>query len=250
MSGPDETPPLLRRLDRVTMRLAPGPWPVAERYRSEIDAHYAGEVARNPALWNGQVLLLARHTLDGSALAGDYRAIDYASLLWWMRRDTAMPVAAEEAEATNTFAMAALRSAEGDFILGRMADWTANAGRIIFAAGTPDLNDVGPDGTVDLAGSALRELGEEMGIGPDEVSVDPLWTGVFDGPRIALMREMRSALGTRELVARIAAFLAGDERPELSEAVVVRGPADLDEAMPFFLRCYLAAQWQDGERQL
>ncbi len=67
--------------------------------------------------------------------------------------------------------MAALRSADGAFLLGEMAPHTANAGQIYFAAGTPDLSDVF-DGRVDLTASVKRELREETGMAADETKFD------------------------------------------------------------------------------
>jgi hypothetical protein len=45
--------------------------------------------------------------------------------------------------------MAALRGADGAFLLGEMAPHTTNGGQIYFLAGTPDPSDVF-DGKVDL----------------------------------------------------------------------------------------------------
>ena len=58
--------------------------------------------------------------------------------------------------------MAALRAADGPFILGEMGGHTANAGKIYFPAGTPDNHDV-VGGKVDLAGSALRDSARKLG---------------------------------------------------------------------------------------
>jgi len=135
--------------------------------------------------------------------------------------------------------MAALVSADGAFMLGRMSDHTANAGRIYFPAGTPDLNDV--KGTrVDLEGSVLRELEEETGILPAEVTCEPGWTIVFEGPRIACMKITRSRLTVAELEARFTAFIAAEEAPELVALHPVFSIADLDEErMPPFTLHYL-----------
>ncbi|GLK84576.1 hypothetical protein GCM10017653_26460 [Ancylobacter defluvii] len=235
-------------LERLDMRIEPGAWDYAESRRAEVDAFFAAQLQRNPSLWNGRILVLARHHLADGVLTGRYREADFASLLWWLRHDCPGEEKADE-RVCNAFSMAALRAADGAFLLGRMASWTANAGRIYFAAGTPDLSDLRPDGTVDLAGSVLRELGEETGLAPDEVEIAPGWTGVFAGSRIALMRELFSPLGADELVARIRAFLATEERPELEDVVVARGPDDVGEAMPPFIRTYLLACWEDERRK-
>jgi 8-oxo-dGTP pyrophosphatase MutT (NUDIX family) len=143
----------------------------------------------------------------------------------------------------NAFAMGALRGADGGFVLGRMAGWTANAGRIYFAAGTPDPEDVTATGVVDLDGSVMRELGEETGLGADDVTGAPGWHAVFIGARIALMRPLTARLHAEGLAERIRAHLAQEERPELDDVVIARGPGDLSEAMPPFIRAYLMAVW-------
>ncbi|MBS7541697.1 NUDIX hydrolase [Ancylobacter oerskovii] len=232
----------------LDMRIEPGAWDYAESRRAEVDAFFAAQSARNPALWNGRVLVLARHAVTDGVLAGRYREADFASLLWWLRHDC--PGEGEPGESVcNAFSMAALRAADGAFLLGRMASWTANAGKVYFAAGTPDLSDLRPDGTVDLAGSVLRELGEETGLDAADVEIAPGWTGVFAGPRIALMRELRSPLAAEELAARIRAFVAAEERSELEDVVVARGPQDVSEQMPPFIRSYLLASWEEERRK-
>ena len=82
--------------------------------------------------------------------------------------------------------MAALRAADGAFLLGRMAKHTANAGKVYFPSGTPDPNDVRDGGIVDLDGSVRRELLEETGL----ISTDAKpggWHAVLAGARVALI---------------------------------------------------------------
>ena len=113
---------------------------------------------------------------DGALrLGGGYFEADFADFIAW--RDFGFP--GEPIE--NCFAMAALRSADGAFLLGEMAPHTANAGKIYFPAGTPDPNDVF-DGRVDLDASARRELMEETGVSADEAAVQGGWTVVFAEP--------------------------------------------------------------------
>jgi len=230
--------PTIVLLDHLDLKVDPAPWELAARNRAAIDAHFAELQRGNPDMWNGRILLLASHRVEGRTLIGRYKETDFASMMWW--RDNGHP----DPDIRNAFAMGALRGSDGGFILGRMADWTANAGRIYFAAGTPDLSDVTPDGSVDLEGSVLRELHEETGLEPSDVTAATDWIAVFDGPRIALMRALVARETSDEVAARITAFNARQERPEIAEVVIARGPEDLNEAMHDFTRAYLTYVWE------
>ncbi|HVL72286.1 MAG TPA: NUDIX hydrolase [Beijerinckiaceae bacterium] len=219
-----------RRLDE--------PWPWALRNRDLVAAHWAALTGDNPALYNGRVLVRRRHVLEAGRLDLGYVETDYASFIAF--RDHGFP----DPESGNAFAMAALRGADGAFLLGRMGEHTANAGKVYFPAGTPGPEDVLPDGTVDLAGSVLRELEEETGLRPGDVAMDEAWTATIAGARTALMREVRVPEPAEAARARIRAFLAGQARPELSDIVIVRTVADIDEAMPPFMQAYLRAALQ------
>jgi 8-oxo-dGTP pyrophosphatase MutT (NUDIX family) len=227
----------VRPLRALAMVRDAEPWAFAEANRPAIDAHFAALKAEKPGLWNGRVLLLARHEITDGVMRGAYRETDFASFMWW--RDTGFP----DPTMRNAFAMGALQGADGGYVLGRMASWTANAGRVYFAAGTPDPEDVTATGAVDLDGSVMRELGEETGLGADDVTAAPGWHAVFIGLRIALMRPLMAELEAGELAERIRAHLAREERPELDDVVIARGPQDISEAMPPFIRAYLAAVW-------
>jgi 8-oxo-dGTP pyrophosphatase MutT (NUDIX family) len=222
----------ITELTEVDCRYEPRAWAFAEERRAEIDAHWAKLVARRPAMFNGRVLVMHRRNLRDRAFTGAFFDTDYASFLAW--RDFGYP----DATVTNCFAMGALSSREGHFLLGVMGPHTANAGMIYFPAGTPDLSDIA-GGRVDLSGNVLRELFEETGLEAGEVEADPLWTMVAMPPRIALMRRLRSGLSSAELKARIERTLAQQDKPELAGVHVVAGRADLLEAMPAFQRAYL-----------
>jgi len=234
--------PAIVPIEYLDLRVDPAPWELAERNRTAIDAHFAELQRGNPAMWNGRILLLASHRVEDRTLIGRYKETDFASMMWW--RDNGHP----DPDIRNAFAMGALRGADGGFVLARMAGWTANAGRIYFAAGTPDLSDITPDGGVDLQGSVLRELEEETGLSTSDVVAAPNWTVVFDGPRIALMRPLVAHASTDEIADRIRAFAATQERPEIAEVVIAHGPGDLTEAMPDFIRAYLRYVWEGGEQ--
>ncbi len=145
------TPPEILRITTLDLKVKPFAWPFADERRDEIDAHFAERRREKPAIWNGRVLLGRNAVRDGEHLAADYFETDFASFLAW--RDWGFP----GGSVFNGFGMGALRASDGAFLLGEMAAHTANAGRIYFPAGTPDLDDV-VDGAVDLAGNVTREL--------------------------------------------------------------------------------------------
>ena len=218
----------------VAARRLDEPWPWAQDNRALIEAYWARLTAQNPALYNGRVLVRRRQTLAAGRLSLAYVETDYASFIAF--RDHGFP----DPATGNCFAMAALQASDGAYILGRMAAHTANAGKIYFPAGTPDPDDVLPDGTVDLGGSVLRELEEETGLRPVEVEATDGWVATFAGARTALMREVQAREPAEALRARIRAFLAREERPELADVHVVRTLADIDQkAMPSFMQAYL-----------
>ncbi len=230
-------PPRIEESATIDLRLEQRPWPFAIDRAREIDAHWAQLLRSNPHRYNGRVLLM--HRVDVVATAADRRLeggcfiAEYKTFLAW--RDFGFP----DRTISNVFAMAALRSADGAFLLGEMGRATANAGQIYFPAGTPDPGDLVGE-AVDLKGNVLRELEEETGIGANEIALDPGWTVVFQGPRVACMKTASSALSAAELVARGAAFIARQKQPELAGLKAVLTLQDLDEKrMPDFILTYL-----------
>jgi 8-oxo-dGTP pyrophosphatase MutT (NUDIX family) len=226
------------RLARAELRFAPRPWKFAQARRAEIDAHFAGLARDNPHAFNGRVLLLHEFALADGVLRGTYFETDFASFIAW--RDWGWP----DPSVRNCFGQAALRAADDAYLLGVMAAHTLNAGRIYFPSGTPDPSDVTGD-RVDLDGSVLRELTEEAGLTGADVTLDPGWHAVLAGPRLAMLKPVRSPLPAAELRARILAHLAAEAHPELADVRIVRGAADLDDMMPEFIRDYLLEMWKE-----
>lgn len=224
------------RLQGLDLRFSPREWAFAAQRRREIDAHFAELQRRRPAIWNGRVLLAHQIAIEGGLLRGAFLESDYASFLAW--RDWGFP----DATVTNCFAMGALRSSDGAFLLGVMGGHTSNAGQIYFAAGTPDPSDV--SGTaVDLEASAWREVAEETGLSSADLSAEPGWHGVLAGPYLALMKILHADRTANELRARILAHLARQSLPEFSDVRIVRGSGDLDPRMPAFVAVFLNSIW-------
>lgn len=235
-------------IDTIDYRVEQKPWRFAIEEAAAIDRHWDKLSSRNPHLYNGRVFIMHRMAIvtegEERILRGAGFEVDFKAFIAW--RDFGAP----DREVCNCFAMAALRSADGAFVLGRMSMRTANAGRIYFPSGTPDPHDRLEDRTIDLAGSVLRELAEETGIEPHDVAPDPGWTVVLAGPRIACMRIVRSPLAVEALSARFAAFVADDPCAELEGLHAVYSERDLDDVrMPDFTLSYLRhalAEARDG----
>ena len=221
-------------LTRLDLRYEPGAWPFAVARRAEIDAHFTKLRVETPDMWNGRVLMMRQGGIADGVLSGSYLETDFASFIAW--RDWGFP----DTTMYNCFAMAALRAADGAFLLGQMGPHTATAGQIYFAAGTPDPNDIVGD-TVDLERGVIRELTEETGLTLADVTPQPGWTATPLGQRIALMKIVQAREDAIALRERILADFARQQAPELSDMHIVRSIDDLDPRMPPYVRTYLSA---------
>ena len=194
----------------LDLTFAPRPWPFAIERRAEIDRHFAAAQRRQPALWNGRILLLHHHDIAGAVFRGAYFESDFASFLAW--RDWDFP----GGDVKNCFPMAAIRAADGPFLLGIQGAHTADAGKIYFVAGTPDPDDR-KDGAVDLEGNLWREArrgNRARGArfrGGARLEHRPRRAAASPRSRSCTSRER-----AHELRARILANLACQAEPELS----------------------------------
>ena len=154
------TPPVIHRVTTLDLPVRPGPGHSQLTRRADIDAHFARRAAREAELWNGRVLLGAQSGLHRRPLCAPTisRPISQAS---WRGATGVFRIPAS----STASAWARCVRADGAFVLGEMGQHTANAGRIYFPSGTPDLDDV-RDGAVDIAGSVAREILEETGLAP------------------------------------------------------------------------------------
>jgi 8-oxo-dGTP pyrophosphatase MutT (NUDIX family) len=228
-------PVAIHRVTQLDLKCGKWTWPFAVERRADIDGHFAHQQTGKPQLWNGRVLLGRNPVFSGDRFSADYFEADFASFLTW--RDWGFP----DRSVFNGFGMGALRGSDGVFVLGEMAGHTANAGRIYFPAGTPDLDDL-RDGMVDIAGSVAREVEEETGLTAADYRGDEHWDCVVSGAAIAIIRILNVELPGEALRAKIAANLAKHLSPELVAIHLVRGPADFTPAMPRFVTAFIEAQ--------
>jgi hypothetical protein len=226
-------------VDRLDVGIAPFQWQFAEKRRDDIAAYFAVRQRATPQLWNGRVLLMRDFAIADGTLRGTYFEVGFADFMAW--RDWDFP----DPAIVNCFSMGALRASDGAYLLGVMNDHTANAGRIYFPAGTPDLDDV-RGATVDLLGNVMREIAEETGLTDADFSVSPGWHAVVAGARVALMKRIDLSRPAGEMRKRVLRHLADAQQPELSDVRVVHSDADFDSNMPGFVTAYLSHVWRQG----
>ena len=225
-------------IDRAEIAAEPWSWAFARDRRPDIDRYFADLKRRRSGVWNGRVLLLHRYAMAGRALNGGCFETDYSSFITW--RDEEFP----DPAVYNFFAAAALRSADGAYLLGEMASYTAGAGRTYFCCGTPEPADIAAGGRIDLDANLGRELLEETGIAIMELDAEPGWTIVRDRCFLGFMKLLTAREDADALRARIGRHLAADPQPELAGMRIVRGPADFDARMPPSVVAYLQRQWR------
>jgi len=230
------TLPVIHRVTTLDLDVQPWSWPFAQARGAEISAHFAGKQREKPQIWNGRLLLARNPAFTVSGFRASYFETDFASFLAW--RDWGFP----DRDIFNGFGMGALRCADGAFVLGEMGQHTANAGRIYFPSGTPDLDDINA-GAVDMAGSVAREVAEETGLTAADYRADTHWDCVVSGASVAMIRILNVDSSGEALRARIEANLARQREPELSAIHLVRDVSDLSAAMPRFVTAFIEAQF-------
>ncbi len=234
----DEANIEITEIDRVEVAVEPWSWEFSNSRRQEIDRNFARRAGEVSGIWNGRVLLLHRYAVRDRVLQGACFETDYASFLAW--RDWGFPGTG----VFNVFASAALQAADGAFLLGEMGPSTASAGSVYFPCGTPDLEDISAEGSLDLDGSVSRELLEETGLEIGALAAQPGWTMVHDRGFMGLMKRVTSPLNSKEFRDQIMRNLASQARPEFCDIHIVRRRADLDHRMPGFVIAYLEGAWR------
>jgi 8-oxo-dGTP pyrophosphatase MutT (NUDIX family) len=232
---------LITRVATVEGRSAPVDWPWAAQNRDAIEANWERRKAEKPRMFNGRVLMVRDLDLSDAACRMVYSEVDFKDFLGWL--DLGQP----DGSIANGFAAGALQGSDGAFICGVMAEHTANAGRVYFAAGTPDRSDLLPDGSIDLAGSLERELFEETGLSGDAYTVHAPWIVIRAWPAIALVRYVVLKETADAAAQRIRAHLAASPEPELADVRIIRATEDIDpRTMPQYVQHFF--RWHFAQR--
>ena len=227
-------------IDTIEAVVEPFDWAFPRAHAAEIEAYWDRMAAGKPGFFNGTVLIQHRGAVEGRVFRAGYSTTEYKHFLGFLR------LGHESPGVRNGFGMAALRAADGAFLLGQMGPHTANAGMIYFAAGTPDLGDI-KDGTVDLAGSVVREMCEETGLTEADVRIGQGWTCLLLDKRAAFMRPVTIPLAAEDARTLMLERMKSLHEDELSDIVIIRPGFDPDDKrMPEFMARYMAREFARG----
>lgn len=212
-------------VDTVDIRLEVGPHPFAVANSAAISENWQREVALNPALFDGQVVLLSDLAYCSGGLVGHCHATGFSTFLYW-RKNRAL------SGAEHAFAHAALVSSDNALVAIRMGAHTANGGRVYFAAGSFEPTDF-IDRQVDLPGNMAREVREETGLDITRARREAKYHLYSEQSGTVIFQRYYLDATADEIAAHIARFVAGDPEPEIEGPVIIRA-ADLlpDGIMP------------------
>lgn len=216
-------------VDQVEVVLDPGPHPFERDNAAAIAENWRREVADKPALFDGTVVLLSELTYRAARLAGRCHAVRYSTFLHWRNNR-------KIAGAGHAFAHAMLVSNDNALVAIRMAAHTVNAGKVYFAAGSFEPEDF-PGGRVDLHANMAREVREETGLDLDLARRDSRHHALSGETGTVIVRRYHLYADADETAARIRAFVAAEDAPEIEGPVILRNASDLpDGLMPHMKR--------------
>jgi 8-oxo-dGTP pyrophosphatase MutT (NUDIX family) len=127
----------------------------------------------------------------------------------------------------------------------RMADTTANPGRVYSPAGSLDESDI-RDGLCDLDGNMRRETCEETGLDLDDMRADGGYFAVHAAKSVAVFRLFRSPLSAQDLRQSVTRHIAADPEPEISELLAIKSADPAAHDYPPFVPPVLEWLFREG----
>lgn len=214
-------------ISTLDLKIGKKTWDFAQCERRRIDDHWQAIAARNPRLWNGEVLICTSAAVDEQLLTARFAVTDYASFVAW--RDWGWP----DRSVANCFGAPAIFSSDGALVFGVMAAHTLNAGLAYPPSGSLEPRDVRAGGTVDVLGSLAAELHEEAGLDATAAEQGGMMA-IFDGQRLAIVQELRFSMPFSAMEAGFRTHTAVERAPELSHLEAIRSVSQIDSRMPGF----------------
>ncbi|TJV38132.1 MAG: hypothetical protein E5Y02_30695 [Mesorhizobium sp.] len=210
-------------VDAVEVRLDPGPHPFALENADAIAENWQREIAANPALFDGTVVLLSQLAWRDKRLVGRCHAINYSTFMLWRQQR-------ENTGAEHAYAHAMLVAGDNALVAIRMGPHTVSAGRVYFAAGSFEPIDF-RDGLVDVDFNMIREVREETGLDLSAARRGVRYLALSMASGTVIFRRYHVTAPADEIARRISAFVASETDPEIEGPVIIRDAADLPEGL-------------------
>jgi len=198
----------------IDLRVRDGDHPFHRANATAAAANWQREIAANPALFDGNVILQERLTIRDGLIAGEGFLIPFSTFLWWRKQQP-------RRSGYQIFGLPVPISSDGAIIAIRMAPYTANAGLVYCPAGSLDRDDV-VDGRCDIFANMVREAGEETGLDLTAAQVDPQAYAFHVGERVAVFQVFRFPLSADAMLERIADHMRREPEPEIEGVVATR----------------------------
>ncbi|MEM8540987.1 MAG: NUDIX hydrolase [Pseudomonadota bacterium] len=228
-------------LDQTKLILSDEPLPFMVGQRDEIDRYWNGSLHRNNRLWNGDFFLFTDVKIVDRVIHGLGHKTDFSTFLYW--RDHGRDQCVTHITGT-TFP----HFDDGSLLAIKMADHTANAGRVYFPAGALDGDDI-VDGAFDIGTNIRRELMEEIGLDmQDEWLSGPLLASADDNA-FHITQTMRIPIGYEQLENDWKLHRANGGDDEVECLVPICHPDDIPLEMPTYAAALCRYHFDKLERR-
>jgi hypothetical protein len=198
----------------LDLAVVAGDHPWVAGHRDQVGRNWNEEIAGNPALFDGQMVFQHQLSFVDGHIRGRAHMVPFSAFLYW-RREMRGP------GGFHLFGLPLVMSADGALIAVRMAETTANPGRVYCAAGSMDADDL-IDGRCDLDHNMRREFKEETALDLADAVADPDYFARHSLNTVTVFRIFRFSLTADAILERIAAHIAADPNPEITSAVAIR----------------------------
>lgn len=215
------TVPDVRHVGKCILTRSTRGWDFARSQADQIDAHWKLRVASNPPFFNGRIYMLADYRINGDTFSGELMEVEFKQFLYW--KDNGCP----DKAVFDVFGSGLIRSREGAVLLGRQRSGNLNEGLVYLPGGFIDPRDADAEGYVDIRASVLREVQEETGLGPDQLTVRDGFLVTTIEQQVSIAVDLISEEDTPSLLARVMRALAGGSDFELDGVVTVTTPEEV-----------------------
>jgi hypothetical protein len=202
------------RCGGIDVQLVSTRHPFETKFKSEIAENWKAELSNNPRLFDGRVTLASSVSLSGGILQGAMHEINFSTFLFWRKR--------RQSEACcHIFAFAVPVTTDDALVAVKMSGFTANPGRVYFAAGSFERCDF-VDGQMDFVTNTHREVFEETGLSFEDVPHDDEFGLIRIGATVLIFRRYFLANDAEAVAQAIRQHVSADGEPEIEGPVVIR----------------------------